>query len=97
MSDTLQSQWAKLAGFIVGYQATWIADIGLKTGLFRAIADAGDGISDTDVAGRLGLDEQYVQLWCRSAYAFELLEWNHTAGLRYPPDNPGRGSGSWAT
>jgi hypothetical protein len=34
VSDALQSQWAKLAGFIVGYQATWIADIGLKTGLF---------------------------------------------------------------
>lgn len=28
-------------GFIVGYQATWITDIGLKAGLFQAIADAG--------------------------------------------------------
>lgn len=46
----MQSQWAKLAGFIVGYQATWIADIGLPTGPFLAIADAGAGISDTDVA-----------------------------------------------
>ena len=32
MSDTLQSQWAKLAGYIVGYQATCIADIGLAAG-----------------------------------------------------------------
>lgn len=62
MSDGVQSQWAKLAGFIVGYQATWIADIGLKTGLFQAIADAGAGISDTDVAARLDLDPRYVQL-----------------------------------
>lgn len=35
MSDALHSQWARLAGFIVGYQATWITDIGLKTGLFQ--------------------------------------------------------------
>lgn len=40
MSDALHSQWARLAGFIVGYQATWITDIGLKTGLFQATADA---------------------------------------------------------
>lgn len=86
MSDALQSQWAKLAGHIVGYQATWIADIGLKTGLFQAIADAGDGISDSDVAGRLDLDGRYVQLWCRSAYAFELLEWDHAAGYRLTPE-----------
>jgi hypothetical protein len=46
VSDVLQSQWPRLAGFIVGCQATWIADIGLKTGLFQTIADAGDGISD---------------------------------------------------
>jgi hypothetical protein len=86
VSEALQSQWAKLAGYIVGYQATWIADIGLKTGLFQAIADAGDGISETDVAGRLDLDGRYVQLWCRSAYAFELLEWDDAAGYRLTPE-----------
>lgn len=78
----MQSHWARLASFIVGYQATWIVDIGLKTGLFQAIADAGDGISDSAVAGRLDLDPRYVQLWCRSAYAFELLEWDRAAGFR---------------
>jgi hypothetical protein len=57
----LQSQWAKLAGFIIAYQATWIADIVLKTGLFQAIADAGDGITDTDIAAGLELDPRYVQ------------------------------------
>ncbi|MGH6997418.1 MAG: SAM-dependent methyltransferase [Phenylobacterium sp.] len=73
---------ARLAAFVVGYQATWIADIGVKSGLFQAIADGGDGISEADVAGRLGLDPRYVQLWCRSAYAFELLEWDPEAGYR---------------
>ena len=40
MSDRPQSPWARLAGFIIGYESTWIADIGLRTGSFHAIADA---------------------------------------------------------
>lgn len=28
MSDGRQELWAKLAAYIVGYQATWITDIG---------------------------------------------------------------------
>ena len=35
MSDGPQELWAKLAGYIVGYQATWITDLGLKTGSSR--------------------------------------------------------------
>lgn len=82
----MQGQWAQLAGYIVGYQATWIVDIGLKTGLFQAIADAGDGINEADVAARQGCDPRYVQLWCRSAYAFELLEWDQLTGYRLTPE-----------
>jgi len=70
VSDALQSQWARLAGFIVGYQATWITDIGLKTGLFQEIADADDGITEADLASRLDFDPRYVQLWCRSACVY---------------------------
>ena len=65
MSDGRPGLWAKLAG----YQATWIADSGLKTRLVQAIGDAGDGISDHDLAARLDSDPKHVQLWCRSAYA----------------------------
>jgi SAM-dependent methyltransferase len=85
MSDDGQSQWERLAGYIVGYQATWITDIGLKTGLFDAIADASDGIGEDDLAECLGYDARYVQLWCRSAYAFEVLDWNEHTGYRLSP------------
>ena len=35
------AQYLKLLGYVVGNQAAWFVDIGLKTGLFRAVADAG--------------------------------------------------------
>jgi hypothetical protein len=41
-----QAAWEKVLDAVLGYQATWIADIGLRSGLFRAVAEAG-------VAGRL--------------------------------------------
>ena len=82
---TKQDQWDKLLSNILGYQATWITDIGLKSGLFAAIADAGDGIDENTLAARLGYDSPYVQLWCRGAYAFELLDWDRHAGYRLPP------------
>lgn len=86
MNETKQARWASLAGYIVGYQATWITDIGLKSGLFQAIADADDGIAEGDLATRLEFDARYVQLWCRSAYAFELLEWDQHAGYWLTPE-----------
>lgn len=32
-----------------------------------------------------GFDAGYVQLWCRSAYAFELLDWDQTTGYGLAP------------
>ena len=72
-----QAQWQKLFGYVLGNQAAWIADIGLKTGLFRAIADAGDGgVGEEALAERLGFNRRYVTVWSRAAYAFEFLDWD---------------------
>lgn len=38
---TKLSQWQKLFNYYLGYQAFWVADIGLKAGLFRALAAQG--------------------------------------------------------
>lgn len=82
MASTTQDQWNKLVTNILGFQATWIIDIGLKSGLFAAVAEAGDGIDEDTLASTLDFDVRYVRLWCRSAYAFELLEWNRNVGYR---------------
>ena len=84
--STKQDQWQKLFGYLLGNQAAWIADIGLKAGLFRAIADAGEeGITEEALARRLDYKLRYVQVWCRGAYAFELLDWDEQAGYRLAP------------
>ena len=84
--STKQDQWQKLFGYLLGNQAAWIADIGLKAGLFRAIADAGEeGITEEALARRLDCKLRYVQVWCRGAYAFELLDWDERAGYQLAP------------
>ena len=83
---TKQSQFQKLTQYRMGFYATWIMNIGLKTGLFRAIADAGtQGIQDDDLAQRLSFAHHYVQVWCRAAYAFELLDWDEGSGYKLAP------------
>ena len=63
---TKQAQWQKVFNAILGYQTIWIADIGLKTGLFRAIADSPAGIEEDTLAHTLGFAPRYVQVWCRA-------------------------------
>ena len=82
---TKQAQWQKMFNAILGYQTIWIADIGLKTGLFRAIADSPAGIEEDTLAHTLGFAPRYVQVWCRAAYAYELLDWDEQAGYRLAP------------
>ena len=63
-----------------------MADVGLKAGLFRAIADAGpDGVAEDALAAALAYDGRYVQVWCRAAYSFEYLDWDEGRGYRLAP------------
>lgn len=81
-----QEQWQRLFDHVLGNQATWIADIGLKAGLLRAIADAGErGITEGALSEKLGFDQRYVLVWCRGAYAFEFLDWDEQTGYRLAP------------
>lgn len=86
MTTTGHTHWETIVGHLVGYQATWIADIGLKAGLFEVVATAGDGISEEELAARLGHDRRLLAAWCRSAYAFELLDWDPADGYRLPAE-----------
>ncbi len=81
-----QAAWRKLVDYILGYQATWVADIGLKSGLFAGISQGdGQGISDEVLAKRLDYEPRYIAIWCRAAYAYEMLDWDETSGYRLAP------------
>ena len=83
---TKEAAWHKLVDYILGYQATWITDIGLKAGLFKALSNAGPpGTTEFTLAETLGFSPRYVGIWCRAAYAFEMLDWDETSGYRLAP------------
>jgi SAM-dependent methyltransferase len=84
-ADAKQAAWERLMGYAVGYQAVWIIDVGLRSGMLSAIAGAPGGTDDEVLAGDLGFDHRLVRLWCRTAYAFELLDWDEHGGFRLAP------------
>lgn len=58
----------------------------MKANLFQGIADAGSaGITDIALAAQAGCHTRYVQVWCRAAYAFGLLDWDEQEGYRLAP------------
>jgi len=85
-SRSLQIQAEKVRGYILGNQAAWIAAIGLKTGLFRAVSARSEkGVSEDALSKDTGFDLRAVRAWCRSAYAFGFLEWEQESVYRLGP------------
>jgi SAM-dependent methyltransferase len=84
-SGTRDALFQKLFGYLGGFQGTWVAAIGRKAGLFQAIHEAGSGISAEKLADQLGYAPDYVAVWCRAAYAYELLDHDSATGFRLAP------------
>lgn len=82
---TKDHQYERLLGYIVGNQAAWFVDIGLKAGIFRAISQHDGGIGEEGLAAVLGFEPRYVGVWCRGAYAFGFLDWDGSSGYRLAP------------
>jgi len=85
VTDDKQAQRQKLLDYLVGFQATWIAHIGRRAGLFAALAEAGSGVQVAELAARLGVSPRYLAVWCRAAYACELLDYEPARGYRLAP------------
>ncbi len=65
---------------------TETADYDATMRQIRAIADAGaGGTTEEALAQRLDYNLRYVQVCCRGAYAFELLDWDEQSGYRLAP------------
>jgi SAM-dependent methyltransferase len=84
-----EEQFRKLFGYVGGFQGTWVAAIGRKAGLFRALHEAGRGLTAGELAERLGYAPRYVLVWCRAAYAYELLDYDRATGFRLAPHMAG--------
>ncbi len=70
---TPDDQVARIFEWRRGFNAMHLIDIGVRLGLFAAIA-AEPGSSSEALAERLKLHAPYVETWCVTAYSFALLE-----------------------
>ena len=78
-------QAGKLLSQVAGYVGVRTMDIGLRLGLLGEVAKHPQGITTDTLAKETGLDPFYVQVWCRSAYASELLELSENQGYVLAP------------
>jgi SAM-dependent methyltransferase len=81
---TADSQVARLFAWRRGFNAMHLIDLGIRLGLFKAFADTPD-VTAGQVADRLGLYAPYVDVWCTTAYSFELLDADDERRFRLAP------------
>lgn len=71
---SVESQTEKVFAWRRGFNAMHLIDIGVALGLFKALAGARDGLTAAALAEQLQLNAHCVNVWCTTAYSFELLE-----------------------
>jgi len=70
---TADAQVARIFEWRRGFNTIHLIDLGIRVGLFKALADA-PGQTAADLAAKLGLHAPYVETWCRTAYGMALLD-----------------------
>lgn len=70
---TPQEQAGRLLTQVAGHMGVRTIETGLASGLVARLADT-PGSSADDLAEALGLDDFYVAVWCRAAFAAGVLE-----------------------
>lgn len=93
---TMQDQAGMLLGHVAGYMAQRVIEMGLRSGLVKAIADS-PSITADQLADKLGFDDFYTAVWCRAGYGAGLLERSgsgfalapHVATLLLDTESPG--------
>ena len=81
---TAEQQVARVFAWRRGFNTMYLIDLGICLGLFRALADA-PGSSAEKLADRLSLSPHHVEIWCKTAYAQEILDAGENGGFRLAP------------
>ncbi|MGE0736191.1 MAG: class I SAM-dependent methyltransferase [Alphaproteobacteria bacterium] len=80
-NTTIERQQALIWEYLKGFHATHLIGMGTQMGLWAELADAKSGTSAVALAEKLNLHAPYVEIWCRTAFAYRLIE--ATADGRY--------------
>lgn len=70
----VKEQAATLQGHAAGFVAHRTIELGLRTGIIDALAGAPDGLEPGEIAATCDLDAFYVGVWCRAAFAAQVLD-----------------------
>lgn len=70
---TPERQLDRLWGYLKGFHAVHLAATGIDLGLFEGLHRLG-GATPVGLASDLGLHPPYVDVWCKTAFAYGLLE-----------------------
>jgi SAM-dependent methyltransferase len=84
-SPTLKEQAGKVLAHAAGYVGARTIDIGLRSGLIQALADCPDGLSVEELAAWTELDIAYVEVWCRSGLANDVVDRTVDRAFRLAP------------
>lgn len=78
-------QAARIEGFLRGFKATHLINIGAKLGVFQALGEASQGMTVAELVSKLRLHEPYLRVWCQTAYHFEILDCDEQGRFRLQP------------
>jgi len=81
----LPQQAGKILSQVAGYAGVKAMEVGLRSGLFQEIAKHPEGITSEDLAKQRGFDALYTKVWCRSAYAAEVLDLSQSGAYTLAP------------
>lgn len=76
---------ARIFAWRRGFNAMHLIDLGVRLGLFRVLSEAPGGMTAQEMAKTLGLHPPYVEVWCLTAYGFELLDADSNRRFRLAP------------
>jgi hypothetical protein len=80
-----QQQAGKVLSQLAGYVGLRTIDIGLQHGLLQALSKTLLGMTAEALAEEAGLEPFYTEVWCRSAYAAEVLDGGEYEAYRLAP------------
>ena len=81
----VQAQAGKVLTQVAGYIGVRTMQIGMRSGLLKEISKHSAGITAPALAKETGMDKLYVDVWCRAAYASEVLDINEGGGFTLAP------------
>ena len=71
---TPERQTQRVWEYVKGFHAVHLVNVGIKLELFQKLNESEGGLTPAQLAGALSLHEPYVEVWCKTACAYEFLE-----------------------